>query len=156
MRSVRAAWFANVMLHVAVDGDDALVEALEELAEPVALLAEPAERLAEALAHLVDRHGEVADLVPERRSERLVERAGLDPRGGARDPPQPRRDQHRDEQADERADGDRDQGCVDDLVLDDAELAEQLGPLRVGDDRAVFAGSSSAITNDCPPSTVRT
>ncbi len=70
--------------------------------------------------------------------ERLVEGAGLDPRCGAADPPQPRGDQRRDEQPDDHADRDRDQRRVHDLVLDDAELAEQLGTLRVRDDGAVL------------------
>ena len=80
---------------VAVDGEHALVQLLEQPLEPVALRAQLLERLAEARPHAVDRDGELADLVVQARIELAREVALLDRRRGGADALQPPRDQRR-------------------------------------------------------------
>ena len=73
---------------VAVDGEHAFVELLEQQHESVALGAQMLERVAEAASHAVDRRGELTDLVAEARLELAREVALLDRPGRRRDPAQ--------------------------------------------------------------------
>ena len=91
---------------IAVDEHDALVQALEQVLEPMVLGGQLLERLAQPLAHAVDRHAEIAELVAPLRLELDVEVACCDRTRSRADPTQPPHDQDRDHDAGDRADQD--------------------------------------------------
>ncbi len=119
-----------------VDGDDALVQPLEQHAQPVALALDAAERAAQLPAHALEVVRERAELVAEAVVERRLEVAERERLGREREPAQPQRDQLREHEPDEDADQAGDHAGAQCLVADDADRRGDVGPRAERDERA--------------------
>ena len=84
---------------ILVDGDDALVQPLEQQRSRSRSALDAAERAAQLAAHPLEAVRERAELVAEAVAERRLEVAERERLGGDREPAQPQRDQLREQRA---------------------------------------------------------
>ena len=124
-----------------VDGDDALVQPLEQHPQTVAHALDVAERAAELAPHALEVVRERAELVAEAETQRRLEVAVRERLGRERQPSQPQRDQLREQQADDDADDAGDDSRAQGLAVHRADRLGHVGPVARRDERLAAIGN---------------